>query len=318
MRKMLKAIAAAAAAAVIMFCSAVSASADRIKTVSGIMYRYTDSGALTGKYTGWAKTKSGARYYYKDGEMIKNKWIAVKGQKTYYLRSSGKAATGCVNFKNGNMYHFGDNGKAVFGINVYVKETDSEKVSFGIKELVLNDRELEVDVYPDFTLQRMDMNGEWRDVPSIVDKDETAWAEYTTPLFTAYEYGEKSETAHFGYLYGTLEDGDYRCIYHYSAAKYSGISYTGKIYVPFTIEAEDDDEGDDDLVFSDENYTYEELQGVYNTLVAHKSEFGLDEIKIEDNHIIVSVNDNLVSKQFYDYLNRIIYGDMVIVESQIS
>ena len=104
------AVTAALAAVTAFSCASVTAFADKLKTVDGVTYRYSDSGEAKGKYTGWAKTSKG-RYYYKDGVMLKNCWLSVNGKRAYYLKSNGLMAVGDVEFKNGRTYHFEADGK---------------------------------------------------------------------------------------------------------------------------------------------------------------------------------------------------------------
>ena len=110
MKKMLKLIAAALAAITALSCASVAAFADKLKTVDGVTYRYSDSGEVKGKYTGWAKTSKG-RVYYKNGVKLKKCWLKVNGKRAYYLKSNGLMAVGDVEFKNGRTYHFEADGK---------------------------------------------------------------------------------------------------------------------------------------------------------------------------------------------------------------
>ena len=110
MKKSFKTFAAALAAITAMSCVNVTAFADKLKTVDGIKYRYSDSGEQKGKYTGWAKNSKG-KVYYKDGVKLKDCWLKVNGKRTYYLKSNGLMAVGDVEFKNGRTYHFEADGK---------------------------------------------------------------------------------------------------------------------------------------------------------------------------------------------------------------
>ena len=83
-----KALAAALAAVTALSCASVTAFADRLKTVDGVTYRYSDSGEAKGKYTGWAKTSKG-RYYYKDGVKVRNTWIKNKKGEYAILAATG-------------------------------------------------------------------------------------------------------------------------------------------------------------------------------------------------------------------------------------
>ena len=80
-------------------------------TIDGVLYKFGNDGVCSGKYSGWARTKTG-RYYYKNGVKLKSCWIKSGGKKTYYLLKSGKMATGTVKI-GGKKYTFGDNGKLI-------------------------------------------------------------------------------------------------------------------------------------------------------------------------------------------------------------
>ena len=111
MKKTLKLIAVALAAVTALSCASVTAFADKLKTVDGVTYRYSDSGEAKGKYTGWAKTSKG-RYCYKDGVKLKNKWIKdIKGRYRYFDKS-GRMVTGWYEISRGGGKYswFDENG----------------------------------------------------------------------------------------------------------------------------------------------------------------------------------------------------------------
>jgi len=83
--------------------------ADKVKTVDGLLYRYSDSGESKGVYTGWVRSGSD-RYYYKNGKMLKSCWLAVRGRKTYFLRKNGKMAVGTIKI-GGKYYTFDEKGR---------------------------------------------------------------------------------------------------------------------------------------------------------------------------------------------------------------
>ena len=72
MKKTLKLIAAALAAVTALSCASVTAFADKLKTVDGVTYRYSDSGEVKGKYTGWAKSLKGKSFYNNGIKVTKN------------------------------------------------------------------------------------------------------------------------------------------------------------------------------------------------------------------------------------------------------
>ena len=109
MKRNIKALVSALAASTILACSSVPAYADRVKTVDGLLYRYSDSGESKGVYTGWVK-KGADRYYYKNGKMLRSCWLSVKGRKTYYLQKNGKMAVGTIKI-GGKYYTFDEKGR---------------------------------------------------------------------------------------------------------------------------------------------------------------------------------------------------------------
>ena len=95
MKKSVKMIAAALAAITAMSCVNVTAFADKLKTVDGIKYRYSDSGEQIGTFSGWSTGKSGAKYYYKNGVRVKNTWINDKKGRYRYIDKTGKIVIPC-------------------------------------------------------------------------------------------------------------------------------------------------------------------------------------------------------------------------------
>lgn len=106
----IKVAAAALAAVTAISCTGVTACADKLKTVDGIKYRYSDSGEQLSTYTGWTKTSKGRRYY-KDGVMYTNSWIKTK-KGYYYAGKDGYMRTGWAKFTRGEgVYsYFDENG----------------------------------------------------------------------------------------------------------------------------------------------------------------------------------------------------------------
>ena len=76
--------------------------------IDGIRYKFDESGICQGKYTGYTKSSKGKRYW-KNGELVKNKWIRVKGVRKYYAGSDGYFVTGMREI-NGKEYSFDENG----------------------------------------------------------------------------------------------------------------------------------------------------------------------------------------------------------------
>ena len=111
MKNRLKFFAATFAAITAMSCTSATAFADKLKTIGGVTYLYSDSGSPKGEFTGWAKTSKG-KYYYKNGVKIKMSTtingIRYKFDKTGLCtgRFTGwtKSSLGRRYWKNGVMY----------------------------------------------------------------------------------------------------------------------------------------------------------------------------------------------------------------------
>lgn len=122
MKKSFKLIAAALAAITSMSCTSATAFADKLKTIDGVTYRYSDSGEQVGKYTAWAKTSKGRRYY-KNGVMLKKTWLKTKAGKYYYIGKDGYVSTGFVKVtrdKSKGKYSYFDN-NGVWDGNYYAE-----------------------------------------------------------------------------------------------------------------------------------------------------------------------------------------------------
>ncbi|MBP3856144.1 MAG: hypothetical protein IK990_11110 [Ruminiclostridium sp.] len=119
MRKSIRLTAAALAAVTALSCASVTAFADKLKTVDGVTYRYSDSGEKIGKYTGWAKNSKG-RLYFKNGSKLKNKWLKTTSGKYYYAGKDGYMRTGWAMVRrNGNGLYSYFNEKGVWDGKTY-------------------------------------------------------------------------------------------------------------------------------------------------------------------------------------------------------
>lgn len=76
--------------------------------IDGIRYKFDQSGVCQGKFTGITKSGKGRRYW-KDGTLVKNKWIRVKGERKYYAGADGYFVTGTRKI-SGKEYAFAENG----------------------------------------------------------------------------------------------------------------------------------------------------------------------------------------------------------------
>ena len=236
MKKVLKLTAAALAAITAMSCAGVTAFADKLKTVDGTLYRYSDSGEQVGKYTGWVKTSKG-RYYYRDGVKLKSRWISVKGKRTYFLRKDGRMATGDVKI-GGKNYLFGADGRLLpdnFGVSVGINRFTRESVNVCYSHDNTGIAECEVYIYDDAYVERCTDSG-WARV------NDSEGADSLTPI-----YGEKNVNAKFKTDLGNpLPNGKYRLVLH-------GIAWSkqlvgGKMSFSFRPEFEVTDNTEHDFV----------------------------------------------------------------------
>lgn len=91
------------------------------KTIDGIRYVFDEYGYCQGKYTGFTKSSKGKRYW-KNGTLVKNKWIRVNGERKYYAGANGYFVTETpetadspkisVEFADGAVYESTDGGKS--------------------------------------------------------------------------------------------------------------------------------------------------------------------------------------------------------------
>ncbi|MCM1333492.1 MAG: hypothetical protein NC084_03300 [Bacteroides sp.] len=86
----------------------------RPTTIDGVRYQFDKNGACQGTYTGFTSSSKGRRYW-KDGKLVKNKWIRVKGERKYYAGADGYFVTGTATI-DGAEYTFAEDG-AVLRIN---------------------------------------------------------------------------------------------------------------------------------------------------------------------------------------------------------
>ena len=75
MKRSIKMLAAALAAVMSISAANVTAFAQKLMTEKNITYRYSDEGKKLGKYTGWAKTKSGKYRYYENGVIVRKNTV---------------------------------------------------------------------------------------------------------------------------------------------------------------------------------------------------------------------------------------------------
>lgn len=111
-----KLIATAIAPITAMYCSTLTVSADKLKTVDGIMYRYSDSGESKGAYTGFGRTNKGIRCY-KNGLPYKSKHIKTSSGKRYLTDDNGYLTIGWKHLNDGwhGWHWFSEKGVEAIG-----------------------------------------------------------------------------------------------------------------------------------------------------------------------------------------------------------
>gem|GEM_PF-6526435 len=242
MKGKLKIIAAALAAVTAMSCMAAGSSAKVwLETENGITYRYSqEEGSCVQdatEYTGWAKNKAGDRFYYLKGKRLKNTWLSVNGERTYYLDSKGIMLKNRSITKNGTVYSFDTNGRIIgedvsqWGITVAGKYITRENLTFDIKRDKSADAN-EVTWGEEFGIQRLGEDGKWEYFESVYD---SVWA--LDDVMSYIEAGGKvTRKAEWAYMYDSLENGTYRLVkvltHREPGKKYSR---SNKLYIEFEI-----------------------------------------------------------------------------------
>ena len=190
------------ASAAIAVCPILS-EASTLKTADGIRYIVYDNGE-TKPYTGWT-TKSGKRYYYKNGVMKKSCWLNSNGQKKYFLTSDGSAAVGKVTV-SGIEYEFDDKGIIIpeeWGITL----SAGNVTPTGMTVTYLwdgTDTGGSLEYGQAFEIERY-AGGKWEKVPYISDNG--VW--FTEEAFLLSE-NETATKKDWEDIYGELPPGRYR------------------------------------------------------------------------------------------------------------
>ena len=300
MKNLLKLTAAALAAITAMSCASLTSFADKLKTVDGTLYRYSDSGEQKGKYTGWVKTSKG-RYYYKNGKMIKNKWLKLNGQPAYYLGKNGRAMTGPVYLSNGALYHFDDNGKLKYRIRLIIDEITKNGIKARKEYMPYNDGPIfTMHKYGSDIVKQQDEDGNWSKVPprdpdefeigyddwhGFVHEDESDFPE-VTDIKVGFSY------------YADMESGrKYRLSTMYQAG-----NFVNELYVEFTYDFH--------------KFTDDELVKVYEYLFANRGEFGIDRVYVDYEINAVVVQGNSESEKLKEYRESFEHKSIIIFEKK--
>lgn len=296
MYKLLKKVAALIAAAIIVNLCSISAFADKIKTIDSIKYLCSDSGKIIGKYTGWVKNKNGCKYYYKNGVMLKSKWLKVNGVRTYYLHSNGKMATGDVLFSNGYTYHFNQNGKLAFCLSSFIHNASKDQITqtsllFMYTGILNNDSKTIVKFDPQtYTIEHKDSKGQWVECNKITTNEQHIEGNTTYKNFFRINGNKVYSNLHtidvmWEKKYGKLPAGEYRYVNNYIAesSEDNASSFSGKFRFTFEIK-------------ENRLFTIAELQTVYDYLREHSKEFDISGIIIDGNRVVADtekINDAL-------------------------
>ncbi len=288
-----KLTAAALAAITSMSCASVTAYADKLKTVDGTLYRYSDSGEVKGKYTGWVKTSKG-RYYYKNGKKIKNKWLKLNGQPTYYLGKNGRAMTGPVYLSNGALYHFDDNGKLKYRIRLIIDEITKKAIKAREEFTSYVDGEMNIEYQCGSDIvKQQDKDGNWSEVP-MRDPDEMC--DEVSDWYESFP-GVRNVNVGFSY-YADMESGrKYRLSTWFAAD-----DFENELYAEFTV---------DFRKFSDD-----ELVKVYEYLAANRAEFGLDRVYVDYEINAVVVQGNSESEKLKNYRESLEHKSIIVFEKK--
>ncbi len=252
MKKTFKLLAAALAAITTMSCASVTAFADRLKTVDGVTYRYSDSGEVKGKYTGWAKTNKG-QYYYKDGIKVRSKWLKENGKRTYYIRSSGRMATGDLKIGKVN-YCFGDDGKLIYGVKYSLSDVTESGAVLTFSGVQQNDPNADLTGGDDYYVIRKNANGKWVKVKYLIDN--WAFNDLGYLFFEGEKPAEHKKTIYWEWLYGKLPAGEYKLVTDYVYQPNKNIPVdrnhpvtVKKVYLPFKITENNSNIGEFDFDF---------------------------------------------------------------------
>lgn len=207
-----------------------NASAQTLIESDGLKYTLQENGDMV-LYTGWTK-KSDKRFYYINGEKLKNKWLVSKGIKKSYLTADGSAATGKVTLF-GTEYEFDDKGRLVqdnWNVKIEASDISATDCTFTI---TINDLSFygEYTYGRAYTIERYSKNT-WQPMPIINDDIEFTEEEIWL------DAGVQSERYGWEDLYGKLPKGRYRickAIGKYSK-QYSRERENKKYYAYFTID----------------------------------------------------------------------------------
>ncbi len=102
--------------------------------INGIRYKFSSDGVCQGKYTGWTKSSKGRRYY-KNGVMLKERWIKTKSGK-YYAGQDGYMRTGWARV-DGKTCFFDE--KGIWDEKKYCKGYKPESMKYFLMDFDFSD-----------------------------------------------------------------------------------------------------------------------------------------------------------------------------------
>lgn len=205
-------------------------SAEKLTESGGLKYAVQENGDMS-LYTGWVQnTSTGKYYYYKDGKKLRQCWLAVKGEKRFYLTDDGSAATGKVTL-SGTEYEFDSRGRLVPDKwNITTEAADVSAASVTVITTVDSGSHRGEYTYGTyFTAQRLS-DGGWETLPPVNDV-------VFTDIEYIYDVGRNTEEYRLDLIYGALPGGRYRICH--DITKYSGDDRhreTKTYYTYFTLE----------------------------------------------------------------------------------
>ncbi|MDE7233627.1 MAG: hypothetical protein K2N29_01040, partial [Ruminiclostridium sp.] len=149
-------------------------------TIGGIRYKFDQDGVCQGKCTGFTKSDKGRRFW-KNGKLVKNKWIRVNGERKYYAGEDGYLVTGdspkiSVEFPDGAVYESADGGKSwtkdgeVQTPSVYVKFEGEYPVRLSEGAVIAVGNEASPFLYAGDDRLFREENGEWTNA-ELLDKE---------------------------------------------------------------------------------------------------------------------------------------------------
>ncbi len=228
MKNILKKTAAVLAAVTVISACPVTASADKLFTQDGLKYVQRDNGE-TAVYSGWTK-KDGKRYCYKNGEMLKNCWLTVNGERTYFLKRDGSAAVGKTTV-SGIEYEFNESGRLVketWGVSLSAKDVTSTGLTIVIDKKGGSPTGELLTGSP-FALERLE-DGKWTAVTPI--DDSRVWTAESHIISEKNSDGSIEMKTNWEYMYGSLDTGRYRVSKEIMDWRAAG-DWDGKIYYAY-------------------------------------------------------------------------------------